>query len=48
MVVKKTEMGRGRTYTFNPRIWETEVGRPLEFEASLDYRVGSRIARATQ
>jgi len=29
-------------------MWEAEAGRSLEFEASLVYRVSSRIARATQ
>jgi hypothetical protein len=33
---------------FNPSTPEAEVGRSLEFKASLVYRVSSRIARATQ
>ena len=37
-------------HTFNPSTWEVEVeaGRSLEFEASLVYKVSSRIARLTQ
>jgi hypothetical protein len=37
-------------YPFNPSTWETEAGRSLssEFKASLDYKVSSRTARATQ
>jgi hypothetical protein len=34
--------------TFNPSTWETEAGRSLEFEASLDDRECSRTTRATQ
>jgi hypothetical protein len=35
-------------HTFNPSTQEAEAGRSLEFEASLVYRVGSRISRAIQ
>jgi hypothetical protein len=34
-------------HTPNPSTWETEAGGFSEFEASLVYRVSSRIARAT-
>jgi hypothetical protein len=34
-------------HAFNPSAWEAEAGR-IEFEASLVYRMGSRIARTTQ
>jgi len=34
-------------YTFNPSAWEAQAGGSFEFEASLVYRVSSRIARAT-
>jgi hypothetical protein len=33
---------------FNPSTQEAEAGRSLEFKASLDYRVSSRTAKATQ
>ena len=35
-------------YTFNPRTWETEAGRSLEFKDRLVYKASSGIARATQ
>ena len=35
-------------YAFNSRTQEAQAGRSLEFEASLVYRVSSRIARDTQ
>ena len=30
---------------FNSSTWKVEAGRSLELEASLDYRVSSRVAR---
>lgn len=33
--------------TFNPSTWQTEAGRPLEFETSLFYIVSSKAARAS-
>ena len=33
-------------HTFNPNTQEAETGGPLEFEASLDYRMSSRTAKA--
>jgi hypothetical protein len=35
-------------HTFNPNTHEAEADGPLEFEASLVYRVSSKAARATQ
>jgi hypothetical protein len=35
-------------HAFNPSTWEAETRWISEFEASLVYRVSSRIARATQ
>ena len=35
-------------HTFNPSTWEAEGGRISEFEASLVYKVSSRIAWAIE
>lgn len=35
-------------YTFNPRTWETDADRSLEFKDRLVYKASSGIARATQ
>jgi hypothetical protein len=35
-------------HAFNPSTLEAEADRSLEFEASLVYRVNSRIGKATQ
>lgn len=35
-------------YILNPNTQEAETGGPLEFEASLDYRMSSRTAWATE
>jgi hypothetical protein len=35
-------------HSFNPSIWETEVGGISEFEASLVYRGSSRTVRTTK
>jgi hypothetical protein len=46
--VKKKSVRPGLTAnSFNPSTWEAEAGRS-EFEASLVYRMSSKIARATQ
>jgi hypothetical protein len=36
------------THAFNPSAQEAEVGDSLKFQASLDYRVSFRTARATR
>ena len=46
LVVAAAAAAAAAAHFFNPRVWEALPGGHREFEASLDYRVSSRTARA--